>query len=146
GTYTATLTVTDTSTPVKTATSSVTITASPIAGTPPDAPTGLTGTPGNAKVTLNWTAPANNGGVTITSYRVYRSTTSGTETLLTAGGGPTLPAAPPSPAPALTNAQAYFKKVPAVNSIGEGPQSTETTATPSSCASAQLLGNPGFET
>ena len=49
GTYTATLTVTDSSSPVKTATSSVTITASPIAGTPPGAPTGLTATAGNAQ-------------------------------------------------------------------------------------------------
>src|SRR5205823_6071782 len=52
GTYTAALTVTDTSSPAKTATSSVTITASPIAGAPPDAPTGLNASPGNAQITL----------------------------------------------------------------------------------------------
>src|SRR5262249_5160722 len=130
GTYTATLTVTDSSTPVKTATSSVTSTASPIAGTPPDAPTGLTATPGNNKITLTWTAPANNGGVAITSYRVYRSTTSGTETLLTAGGCASLGAVLSCTDTGLTNGQAYFYKVSAVNAIGEGPQSNEATATP----------------
>ena len=38
------------------------ITATPIAGTPPGAPTGLTATAGNGQVSLNWTAPASNGG------------------------------------------------------------------------------------
>src|SRR2546421_1350421 len=85
-TYTATLTVADSSSPVKTATSSVTITASPVAGTPPGAPTGLTASAGNAQISLSWAAPASNGGVSITSYKVYRGTTSGAETLLTAGG------------------------------------------------------------
>ena len=81
-TYNATLTVTDSSAPANTAASSVTITASPVAGTPPDAPTGLTASPGNGQVSLSWAAPANNGGVSITSYRVYRGTASGAETLL----------------------------------------------------------------
>src|SRR5260370_24309158 len=86
GTYAATLTVTDSSSPAKTASSNVTITASPLAGTVPGAPTGLTATAGTGKVSLSWTAPSSNGGVNITSYRVYRSTTSGTETLLTTRG------------------------------------------------------------
>jgi PKD repeat protein len=54
GTYTAVLTVTDSSAPAKTATSNVTITASPIAGTPPDAPTGLTASAGNGQISLSW--------------------------------------------------------------------------------------------
>jgi hypothetical protein len=33
-----------------------------------------------------------------------------------------------------------------VNSIGEGAQSNEASATPTGCTAAQLLGNPGFET
>src|SRR5262249_1402835 len=145
GTYTATLTVTDSSAPVKTATSSVTITASPIPGTPPDAPTGLTAKAGNGKVSLSWTAPASNGGVAITSYRVYRGTASGTETLLTSGGCSGLGAVLSCSDNGLTNGQTYFYKVSAVNAIGEGPPSNEASATPSNC-SAQLLGNPGFET
>ncbi len=41
---------------------------------------------GNGPVSQSWAAPASNGGVTITSYRVYRGTSTGGEALLTAGG------------------------------------------------------------
>jgi len=148
GTYTATLTVTDRSSPAKTASANVTITASPIAGTPPGPPTGLTGSPGNGQVSLRWVAPANNGGVTITSYRVYRGTTSGGETLVTTGGCGGLGAVTSCTDTGLTNGQRYFYEVSAVNAIGEGGKSNEATATPTSgsCAAGQLLGNPGFET
>jgi PKD repeat protein len=146
GTYTATLTVTDSSAPAKTATSTVTVTASPIAGTPPGAPTALTASGGTGQVALSWAAPASNGGVNITSYRVYRGTASGNETLLTGGGCGGLGAVLSCTDTGLTNGQAYFYKVSAVNSIGEGAQSNEATATPSSCTPVQLLGNPGFET
>jgi PKD repeat protein len=146
-TYTATLTVSDSSSPVKTATSSVSITASPIAGTPPGAPTGLTANAGNAQVSLSWSAPASDGGVAITSYRVYRGTSAGTETLLTTGGCSGLGAVVSCSDTGLTNGQTYYYKVSAVNSLGEGPQSNEASARPSStCTAAQLLGNPGFET
>jgi PKD repeat protein len=147
GTYTATLTVTDSSSPVKTANASISITASPIAGTPPGAPTGLTATGGNAQVSLSWTAPASNGGVAITSYRVYRGTASGGETLLTSGGCSGLGVVLSCTDSGLTNGTTYYYKVSAVNSLGEGPQSNEASAKPSAgCTSAQLLGNPGFET
>jgi PKD repeat protein len=146
GTFTATLTVTDSSAPAKSATASVTITASPIAGTVPDPPTGLTGTAGNGQVALSWTAPASDGGVAITSYRVYRGTTSGAETLLTSGGCSGLGNVTTCTDGGLTNGQTYYYKVSAVNGIGEGGQSNEASATPTSCVAAQLLGNPGFET
>jgi PKD repeat protein len=129
-TYTATLTVTDSSAPVKTATSNVTITVSPIAGTPPGPPTGLTATAGNAQISLGWVAPANNGGVSITSYNVYRGTSSGNETPLTAGGCSGLGAVLSCTDTGLTNGQAYFYKVSAVNAIGEGKLSNEASATP----------------
>jgi PKD repeat protein len=146
-TCTATLTVTDSSSPVKTASSSVTITASPIAGTPPGAPTGLTANAGNAQVSLSWTAPADNGGVSITSYRVYRSMSAGTETLLTTGGCSGLGAVLSCSDTGLTNGQTYYYKVSAVNSLGEGAKSNEASAKPSTtCTATQLLGNPGFET
>jgi PKD repeat protein len=145
-TCTATLTVTDSSTPAKTASSSLTITASPIAGTPPSAPTGLTATAGNAQATLSWTAPASNG-VAITSYRIYRGTSPGAESLLTSGGCSGLGAVLSCTDTGLTNGQTYYYKVSAVNSIGEGPQSNETSALPTAgCVAQQLLGNPGFET
>ncbi|MEV7023083.1 PKD domain-containing protein [Kitasatospora sp. NPDC093558] len=146
GTYTATLTVTDSASPPHSATSTVTVTASPIAGTAPGAPTGLTATAGNAQAALNWTAPASNGGVSITSYRVYRGTASGQETLLTTGGCSGLGAVLSCTDTGLTAGQTYYYKVSAVNSIGEGAQSNEASATPTGCPPQQLLGNPGFET
>jgi len=149
GTYTATLTVTDSSSPAKTATSTVTITASPIAATVPGAPTGLTATGGTGQVSLSWQAPASNGGENITSYKVYRGTSSGTETLLTSGGCSGLSTGLSCTDTGLTAGQTYYYKVSAVNGIGEGSQSNEASATVSGsggCPSSQLLGNPGFET
>ncbi|HLK01605.1 MAG TPA: PKD domain-containing protein [Streptosporangiaceae bacterium] len=147
GTYNATLTVTDSASPANTATNSVSVTASPLQGTPPGAPTGLTATPGTGQVSLSWTPPASNGGVNITSYRVYRGTSSGTETLLTSGGCSGLAAVTSCTDSGLTGGQKYFYEVSAVNAVGEGSLSNEASATPtgSACTPAQLLGNPGFE-
>ncbi|MFE0465261.1 PKD domain-containing protein [Kitasatospora sp. NPDC058965] len=147
GTYTATLTVTDSASPANTATSTVTITASPIAATVPGAPTGLTGTAGTGQVALSWTPPSNTGGENITSYKVYRGTASGGETLLTGGGCSGLGAVTSCTDTGLTAGQTYYYKVTAVNGVGEGAQSNEASATPtgSSCPGGQLLGNPGFE-
>jgi PKD repeat protein len=130
GTYTPTLTVTDSSSPAQSATSSVGITASPIAGTAPGAPTGLTAAAGSAEITLRWTAPSNNGGVNITAYRVYRGTTSGGEALVTTGGCSGLGAVLTCVDTGLTNGQAYYYEVSAVNAIGEGSRGSETSATP----------------
>ncbi len=147
GTFTATLTAKDSSSPVKSATSTVSITGSPIAGTPPGAPTGLTATAGNGQASLSWAAPASDGGVAITSYRVYRGTSSGSETLLTSGGCSGLGNVTSCNDTGLTNGTTYYYKVSAVNSLGEGPKSNEASAKPSAgCTAAQLLGNPGFET
>ena len=148
GTYTATLTVTDSASPVNTASSTVTITAAPIAATVPGAPTGLTATAGTGQAALSWTPPASTGGENITSYKVYRGTASGAETLLTAGGCSGLGAVTSCTDTGLTAGQAYYYKVSAVNGVGEGAQSNEATATPTGtgCQAQQLLGNPGFET
>ena len=147
GTYTATLTVTDSSSPALTATSTVTVTASPIAATVPGQPTGLTATGGSGQVSLSWTPPSNTGGENINSYKVYRGTSSGGETLLTSGGCSGLGAVTSCTDSGLTAGQTYYYKVSAVNGVGEGSQSAEASATPtgSGCPSSQLLGDPGFE-
>ena len=99
--------------------------------TAPGAPTGLGATAGNGSAQLAWTAPASNGGSPITGYRIYRGTSSGGETFLTAVGvqtnfGDT----------GLTNGTTYFYLVRAVNAIGEGPPSNEAQATPTAPATA----------
>ena len=130
GTYTATLTITDSASPAHTANSTVSITASPIAATAPSAPTALTAAAGNGQIRLNWTAPTNTGGASITSYRVYRGTTSGGETQVSSGGcsglGPVLTCTDTG----LTNGTTYYYKVTAINAVGESPQSNEASATP----------------
>ena len=72
-----------------TATSSVTVTVQTGGGgsnSAPTAPTLNSATAGNATVTLDWSPPASDGGAPLTGYRVYRSTSSGAETLLTTLG------------------------------------------------------------
>ncbi|HEV8601227.1 MAG TPA: fibronectin type III domain-containing protein, partial [Patescibacteria group bacterium] len=91
----------------------------------PGAPTGLSGTPGNQQVTLNWSAPASDGGSAITNYKIYSSTTAGQETLLTTVGNVLT-----YDNTSLTGGITYYYKVSAVNPIGEGAQSSETSATP----------------
>ncbi len=90
-----------------------------------DAPVLNTAVAGNHQVTLGWTAPLSDGGSPVTSYNVYRGTSSGSETLLhtvgvvgtyvdlTAGNGTT-----------------YYYKVSALNAAGESPLSNELSATP----------------
>ncbi|MBI4451854.1 fibronectin type III domain-containing protein [Candidatus Woesearchaeota archaeon] len=89
------------------------------------APIGLSASRGNSQIALTWSAPASDGGAVITNYRIYRSTLSGSETLLTTIGN-VLSYADLG----LVNGQAYYYKVSAVNSGGESPLSNEASATP----------------
>ena len=100
-------------------------TPQPPAPVTPSAPTLLSATPGNAQVTLSWSAPTSNGGSPVTNYTIYRSETSGTETFhVTVGNVLTYIDA------GLTNGHTYFYTVAAVNVAGTGPQSNELGATP----------------
>jgi fibronectin type 3 domain-containing protein len=92
----------------------------------PAAPTNLAATAGNAQVSLTWTAPSG-----ASSYNVYRSTSTGTETLLASGVGSTS-----YTDTGLTNGTTYFYKVAAVNGAGTGPLSGEASATPQVAAPA----------
>src|SRR5216684_4089922 len=98
---------------------------------PPGAPTALTATAGNASISLSWTAPASNGGASITGYNVLRSTTSGAETALSSGVVGTA-----FTDSTVSNGTTYFYKVAAVNSVGPGPLSNEASATPATVPSA----------
>ena len=94
--------------------------------TPPQPPTGLTAFPSSpSQINLSWFASSDSDSLPITGYKIYRSTSSGTEALLTQAGNVTS-----YNDTTVTNGQTYFYKVTAVNSVGESPQSNEATATP----------------
>jgi len=94
----------------------------------PDAPQKLDAIAGNGLVTLQWSGPGFDGGAPVTGYKIYRGTTSGGTTLLVtvAGGNDSYADG------GLTNGQAYYYRVSAVNRVGEGARSVEASATPSS--------------
>jgi hypothetical protein len=97
------------------------VTATPeAAGAAPSAPINLQATPGNAQVSLSWSA--SNGA---TSYHVKRATTS--------GGSYTQIAAPTSTSytdASLTGGTTYYYVVSAVNALGESPDSAQVMAGP----------------
>jgi hypothetical protein len=98
-------------------------------GTPPPPPTvpgapSLTASGGSGVVHLTWSAPAN-GGSPITNYKVYRGASPGGETLLTQLGN-----VASFDDTAVSNGTTYYYTVSAVNSVGEGPVSSEASATP----------------
>ena len=102
------------------------INATPTApATAPSAPTGLQGAAGNAQVVLTWTASTG-----ATSYHVKRSTTSGTETQISA------PTSTSFTDTTVTNGTKYFYVVSAVNANGESANSNEVSATPTAPATA----------
>ena len=90
--------------------------------TAPTAPQNLAGTKGDAQIALSWTPPTDNGGSAITGYNIYRSTVSGngyvkinssivtTTSYINTG---------------LSAGTIYYYTVSAINSGGEGPQSSE---------------------
>jgi len=101
--------------------------------TVPGAPTGLTLVPGDGQIALSWWAPADDGGSPVLSYTIYKGTTAGGESVLitlgnvyshTDGG--------------LINGQPYYYLVRASNSMGQGPNSTEASATPMGVPSEPL--------
>ena len=95
--------------------------------TAPSAPQNLVAAGGNNVVDLSWSAPASNGGSSITNYKIYRGISSGGETLYftTTTTGTTF---------SNTNVQngvIYYYKVTAVNLVGESTTfSNEANATP----------------
>ena len=101
--------------------------------TEPGAPQSLVATGGTDKVDLNWQAPANNGGRMITDYNVYRGTTSGSLVLHDSVGSATTSYEDTTN---ISSGTLYYYHVKAVNSVGEGSQSNEDSATPVSLPGA----------
>jgi fibronectin type 3 domain-containing protein len=91
----------------------------------PSSPRDLTATFGDRQVQLNWLVPATDGGSAVSGYRVYGGTTSVGKALLIELGT-TLTYTHTN----LTNGQVYYYSVSALNTNGEGPNSTDASATP----------------
>jgi predicted transcriptional regulator len=96
---------------------------------PARAPTGLVAVGGNRQVTVNWTPPANTGGLPITGYRIYRGTAPGVYDANSTAGNVTTHV-DGGLAPGTT----YYFGVSALNSAGEGTLSAESVATTLSSA------------
>ncbi len=92
----------------------------------PGAPRELRAVASEGAVSLNWSAPDNDGGSPITNYKIYRGDSSGAEILLT-----TVADILSFSDTAVTNGQTYYYRVSAVNAIGEGLESNEASATSS---------------
>ena len=100
----------------------------------PDPPTNLIAYPGNAQVTLSWTAPANTYGTPLTDYLVERNRDGvwtnvndgvSTDTFTTVTG--------------LSNGITYQFRVSAVNSIGTSLLSNIASATPNPAPAAPAV-------
>ncbi|MEI6795308.1 MAG: fibronectin type III domain-containing protein [Methanomassiliicoccales archaeon] len=102
--------------------------------TAPGAPSALLGTPGNAAVILNWTAPTSDGGAPIDFYIVYQD---GMDVRHTTTTGTTVSS--------LSNGQEYSFTVAAHNAAGIGTSSQPWTAMPHTVAGApaRLTAIPG---
>ena len=109
---------------VGTGPASNTLTATPTApATVPGAPQNLTASQNKPRgIDLAWSAPASNGGATITGYQIYRGTSSGTETLYTTVGNVSK-----YKDTGTTKGRIYYYRVVAVNAIGAGSSSNEAS-------------------
>jgi fibronectin type 3 domain-containing protein len=99
--------------------------------TAPPAPTGLTPTPGNNQVALSWTPVSG-----ATGYDVYRGTSSGGETLLSAGTNISTSTFTDSTA---ANGTQYFYYVTALNGSLQSGKSNEVSATPQAPQTGSLV-------
>src|SRR5205823_1309412 len=98
----------------------------------PSAPQNLQATAGVRNVALTWQAPSSDGGSPITNYRIFRSTSSGTETIIGTVGHVIS-----YTNTGLTGGVTYFYKVKAVNAAGSSILSNEASATPYSITLVQ---------
>lgn len=103
--------------------------------TVPGAPTIGVATPGNASISLTFTAPASNGGAAITSYTASCTTPTGTISTKTGLGSPIAFSG-------LTNDVQYACAVSAINEAGQGPSSDSARATPTAPPSTSSVWCP----
>ncbi|MFW9854477.1 MAG: fibronectin type III domain-containing protein, partial [Candidatus Thorarchaeota archaeon] len=100
-------------------------------GVAPTSPQNLQASYSDSQVSLTWQAPLDNGGFSVTKYRVYRGT-SASGPFTNVGNSTTLNYDDFS----VTNGVAYWYNVTAINSEGEGPSSNQITVTPATLPTA----------
>jgi len=91
----------------------------------PGSPTGLVAVPGNARVSLTWSAPLSNGGARISDYVVQYSSDTGTTWTTFADR---VSAATSATVTGLTNGASYLFRVAAVNAAGTGDPSARSAS------------------
>jgi hypothetical protein len=91
---------------------------------------------GGSFTVLTWSKPSD-GGSALTSYRIYRGTRSGAETLLIQVKASVNQLDNVYFDRAVTGGTSYYYQVSAVNSVGEGPRSAEHTFTPTNSVQTQ---------
>src|SRR5437870_6279003 len=99
--------------------------------TQPSAPQNLQAVAGDGQVTLTWDPPSDDGGAPILLYTIYRGNSSGGESFLI-----TVPLVTTYIDLAVSNNMTYYYQVSATNAVGEGPRSSEASATPTAPATA----------
>jgi hypothetical protein len=92
----------------------------------PFAPTALSSSPGNSSLTISFTAGGNNGAA-ITNYQYALSTNSGSSYGAWTAISP-VDTSSPVTISGLTNGTAYYVKLRAINSVGDGAESSAVTS------------------
>ncbi|HTX01663.1 MAG TPA: fibronectin type III domain-containing protein, partial [Acidimicrobiales bacterium] len=105
-------------------------TNSMIVGETADQPQDPQASPGDGSVTVSWEAPDTDGGEAIAGYDVYEGTTSGGEGTTPVNGTLISSDTFSYQVSDLTNGDAYYFTVEAVNAVGSSPPSSEVSATP----------------
>jgi hypothetical protein len=109
-------------------------------GSTPTPPTSLSSIEGNQQLTISFTAPSFNGGLTIGNYEYALSTNSGSSYGAWTALSP-VDTSSPIVISGLTNGQAYHVKLRAINALGGGQESDplSTNTTPFTVPSAPVI-------